>query len=158
LPYLKTYATCPFFLRPFVYNLCSCRLWPKMPMDLDSEYVSSCFSSSDGSKKFDLGWVSHLWFGYGFGKFPLKMSNFSIFLPFGSKKNVIGSGWKVPRVRARSAFYLLQVKSMFGSGQGPSLLSSDHSMEKLLKKHLILNGQGFYLNQRLIPSIPVLGL
>jgi len=31
-----------------------------------------------GSKIFDLGQVSHLWFGFGFGKFALKMSNFSI--------------------------------------------------------------------------------
>jgi len=40
------------------------------------------------------GRVSHLWYGYGFGKFPLKLSNFSIFCPSG--KNVIGSGQKVP--------------------------------------------------------------
>jgi len=26
-----------------------------------------------------LGWVSHLWFGSGFGKFPLKIPNFLIF-------------------------------------------------------------------------------
>jgi len=25
------------------------------------------------------GWFSHLWFGFEFGNFPLKMSNFSIF-------------------------------------------------------------------------------
>jgi len=25
--------------------------------------------------------VSHLWFGFEFGKFPLNMSNFSIFFP-----------------------------------------------------------------------------
>jgi len=37
--------------------------------------------------------VSYLWFGYGFGKFPLKMSNFSIFCPSG-QKNVIGVGLK----------------------------------------------------------------
>jgi len=42
-----------------------------------------------------LGRVSHLWFGYGFGKFPLKMSNFSSFCPSGQKK-VIGLGQKVP--------------------------------------------------------------
>jgi len=41
-----------------------------------------------------LGWVSHLWFGFGFGKFPLKITIFSIFSPFGSKK--ISSGQKVP--------------------------------------------------------------
>jgi len=41
------------------------------------------------------GRVSHLWFGYRFGKFPLKMPNFSIFCPSG-KKNVISLGRKVP--------------------------------------------------------------
>jgi len=33
------------------------------------------------------GWVSHLWFGFEFGKFPLKMS---IFCPSG-EKNLFGS-------------------------------------------------------------------
>jgi len=33
------------------------------------------------------GRVSHLWFGFGFGKFSLKMSNFSIFFP-SDKKNL----------------------------------------------------------------------
>jgi len=42
-----------------------------------------------------LGRVSHLWFGYGFGNFPLKIPNFSIFCTSG-KKNVIWSGRKVP--------------------------------------------------------------
>jgi len=37
------------------------------------------------------GRLSHLWFGLEFGKFPLKMSNFSIFFPSGQKK--IASGW-----------------------------------------------------------------
>jgi len=46
-------------------------------------------SDGSGSKSFDLGLVgpifcglgrvSHLWFEFGFGKFSLKMSNFSIF-------------------------------------------------------------------------------
>jgi len=42
----------------------------------------SC-SDGSGSKDFDPGWVSHLWFG--FGKFPLKKSNFSIFSPQAKK-------------------------------------------------------------------------
>jgi len=53
--------------------------------------VGQLVLSSDGSdsKKFyqgwvGSGWVRHLWFG--FGKFSLKKSNFSIFFPFGSKK------------------------------------------------------------------------
>jgi len=41
-----------------------------------------------------LGCVSHLWFGFEFGKFPLKMSNFSIFFP-SDQKNLFGSGQKV---------------------------------------------------------------
>jgi len=34
--------------------------------------------------------VSHLCFGFGFVKFPLKIPNFSIFFPLGQK---ISSGW-----------------------------------------------------------------
>jgi len=56
------------------------------------------------------GRVSHLWFG--FGKFPLKILNFSITCPLG-KKNIIGSGQKVPG----SGSYLLPVKIMLGSGR-----------------------------------------
>jgi len=68
------------------------------------------------------GRVSHLWFGFKFGKFPLKMSNFSIF-SLRVKINIFGSGRKVPG----SASYLLRIKSKLGSGQGPSLL---HYQEK----------------------------
>jgi len=42
-----------------------------------------------------VGRVSHLWFGIEFQKFPLKMSNFSIFFPSG-QKNLLWSGRKVP--------------------------------------------------------------
>jgi len=48
-------------------------------------WVGSIFCSS--------GRIRHLWFG--FGKFPLKASNFSIFFP-SSQKNLIWSGQKVP--------------------------------------------------------------
>jgi len=34
-----------------------------------------------------LGWVSDLWFGSGFGKFPLKIPNFQFF-PLGQKKSL----------------------------------------------------------------------
>jgi len=37
---------------------------------------------------FDAGQVSHLWFGIG--KFPLKMSNFSIFFSSGQVKKYMG--------------------------------------------------------------------
>jgi len=79
-----------------------------------------CTSDGSGSKSFDSGRVSHLWFGLEFGKFPLKMSNFSIFsLRVGSEST---------RVKAKSASYLLWVKSKLGSGRvklGPSLPSTN---------------------------------
>jgi len=51
-------------------------------------------SDGSGSKIFDPGQVSHLWFGFEFQKFPLKMSNFSIFFLLG-QKNCFRSGQKV---------------------------------------------------------------
>jgi len=45
------------------------------------------------------GWVRDLWFGFEFGKFPPKMSNFSIFCPSG-QKNLFGLGRKVPGSKA----------------------------------------------------------
>jgi len=52
----------------------------------------------------------------GFGKFPLKIPNFSIFSPSDQKKSLqVGS--KSIWVKARLASYLLGVKSMLGSGQ-----------------------------------------
>jgi len=70
------------------------------------------------------GWVSHLWFGFGFGKCPLKMSNFSIFFPSDQKKS-LGIGSKSTWVKGGLASYLLQVKSKLVSGQGPSLGNSN---------------------------------
>jgi len=76
-------------------------------------------SDGSGSKNFDpgrvgsgqffvarvrSGRVSHLWFGLKFGKFPLKMSNFSIFSPSGQKK-LLRVGSESTRVRAGSASY-----------------------------------------------------
>jgi len=72
-------------------------------------------SDGFGSKIFDPGWVSHLWFGLEFGKLPLKTSNFSIFFPSGQKK-LLRVGLESTRVRAGSASYLLRVKSKLGSG------------------------------------------
>jgi len=44
-----------------------------------------------------LGWVSHLWFGFRFGKFPLKIKIKIIFFPFdqkiGSNSTQIKGGW-----------------------------------------------------------------
>jgi len=65
-----------------------------------------------------LGWVSHLWFGFGFGKFPLKISNFSIF-PLLIKKYTLGWVKKYPG--QRQVDLLLRVKSMLWLGQGLKL-------------------------------------
>jgi len=91
-------------------------------------------SDGSGSKIFDpgrvnflwlgSGWVSHLWFGFEYGKFPLKMSNFSIFCPSG-------------RVRGRSASYLLHVKSKLGTGHGPSLVEAVRLGRKVPFYHFI---------------------
>jgi len=95
----------------------------------EGQTLYKSISDGFGSKIFDPGrvnflWlgsgrVSHLWFGLEFGKFPLKMSNFS---PSGQKK-LLWVGSESTRVKAGSAFYLLRVKSKLGSGQGPSLKS-----------------------------------
>jgi len=80
-------------------------------------------SDGSGSKIFDpgqvdflwlgLGRVIHLWFEFGFGKFLLKMSNFSIFFPFGQKKSLpVGS--KSTRIKGGLGSYLLRVKSKLG--------------------------------------------
>jgi len=84
--------------------------------------IDSFHDYSDGSRSkfFDPGRVSHLWFGFEFGKFPLKMSNFSIFFTSGQKKS-LRDGSERTRVEGRSASYLLRVKSKLGSGKGPSL-------------------------------------
>jgi len=85
----------------------------------------NCEKSSDGSgsKIFDLGQVSHLWFGLRFVKFPLKVSNLSIFCPSGQKKSLwVGS--ESTQVEGGLASYLLLVKSKLGLGQGPSIENS----------------------------------
>jgi len=56
-------------------------------------------SDGSGSKFFDPGWVSHLWIGFGFGKFNLKIPNFQFF-PLRVKKNLFGMGQKVPGSKA----------------------------------------------------------
>jgi len=61
------------------------------------------------------GRVSHLWLGFEFGKFPLKMANFSIFFPLDQKKYLL-VGSESTLVEGGSATYLLGVKSKLGSG------------------------------------------
>jgi len=75
-------------------------------------------SDGSGSKIFHPGRVSHLWFGFEFQKFPLKMSNFSTFSPSG-QKNCFRSGQKVPG--SKPGRPLIYCGSKVSSGQGPSL-------------------------------------
>jgi len=56
-----------------------------------------------------LGRVSHLWFGVDFGKFPLKMSNFSIFFPSDQNKSLL--------VRSKAGWPLIYCGSKVSSGR-----------------------------------------
>jgi len=67
---------------------------------------------SSGRVRAHLKPVSYLWLAFGFGKFPLEMSNFSLRV-----------GSKITRVRGGSASYLLRVKSMLESGPISSIIS-----------------------------------
>jgi len=60
-----------------------------------------------------------LWFG--FGKFPLKIPNFLIFFTSDQKKISLGQFKKYTGQR-QVGLFLLRVKSVLRSGQGPSLL------------------------------------
>jgi len=71
-------------------------------------------SDGTGSQIFDPGQVSHLWFGSGFGKFPLKIPNFSIYSPPG-QKNLFGMGQKV--LRSKTGQLLICCGSKVCSGR-----------------------------------------
>jgi len=74
------------------------------------------------------GRASHLWFGFGFGKFPLKIPNISIFFHSAPKKISWGRVKKYPGQRR------VGLKSVLGLVQGPSL-------------HCLLQKKLFQLNQ-----------
>jgi len=62
---------------------------------------------------------------------PSRVKNFwpgPITFPFIVKKNLFGSGQKVPGSKGWLASYLLWVKKKLGSGQGHSLMSSSKSL------------------------------
>jgi len=84
------------------------------------------FGHSSGRVNFLWLWsgrVSHLWFGFEFGKFSLIRSKFSIFFPSGQKQ--ISSG----RVKGGLASYLLRVKSKLGLGRvGSGPISSKEQL------------------------------
>jgi len=95
-----------------------------------------------------LCWVGSATFVWGLEIFPLNIPNFSMFYPLGQKKShCVGS--KSTRVKAGLASYLLRVKSVIGSGQGPSLTLTAHllvsffaSLCSLRKKKIVVMGPG----------------
>jgi len=91
------------FNRDKLYQRCANALFLSISIKQQSNDGTKINSpeSSDGfwSKILDLGQVSHLWFGFEFRKFLLKMSNFSIFFP-SDQKNLFGSSQKVPGSKA----------------------------------------------------------
>jgi len=77
------------------------------------KFLTRVVSIFCGSGQVESGRVSHLWFGFEFGKFSQKTSNF---LPSGQKKSLrVGS--ERTRVEGGSVSYLLRVKSKLGSGR-----------------------------------------
>jgi len=66
-------------------------------------------------------WAYHLWFGFGFGKFPLKITNFSIF-SLRIKKFSLGRVKKYGQRRVSLLFSPGQKYDLVGSGQALSLL------------------------------------
>jgi len=95
------------------------RMKDNLKGNLSIDLTDVCSSDGSGSKIFDPGRVSHLWFGLEFGKFYLKMSNFSNFYPSG-QKNCFGSSRKVPGSEPGQP--LIYCGSKVSSGQGPSLV------------------------------------
>jgi len=81
--------------------------WQRMSVP-GSSMLDTKVSDGSGSKIFNPGRVSHLWFRFGFGKFPLETSNFSIFS--GQKKSLQVVS-KSTRVKGWLASYLLRAKS-----------------------------------------------
>jgi len=107
-------------------------------------------NSSDGSWSnfFDLGqvyflwlgsgWVSHRWFGFGFGKFPKKTIKFFNIFHFGSKKISLGRVKKYPSQRQAGLLIFSSSKvssDWVGLGQGPSLLNFFKNIFKYALRH-----------------------
>jgi len=100
-----------------------------------------------------LGWVSHLWFG--FGKFPQKIPNFPIFF-LSDQKNCFGSDQKNTRVKDGLGSYLLRVKSMLVLGQGPTLISSDEYWPKIFDWGQV--GSAFSRSRKLSSKKPIISI
>jgi len=81
--------------------------------------------------------LNHLWFGFEFGKFPLKTSNFSIF-SFRVKKNLFRSHQKVSRSKAGQSLIYCRLKvglGRVGSCQGLSLPLGGYPETLLSSRH-----------------------
>jgi len=101
-------------------NLCAINSCKVSPIYCIMKWMSSIkyksLLTSDG-----LGWVSHLWFGVDFGKFPLNTSNFSLRV----KKNLFRFGQKVPRSRAGQDPSLVLTPDYFSLFTNLDIFSSD---------------------------------
>jgi len=108
------------------------KFWPGSPsleiISQKSSFFNFLWPAGSGRVKFLLlgSGQPYLWFGYGFGIFPLKMLNFQ-FLALRVRKNVIGLGWKVPGSEPGGLLFTVGQKGRVGSGQGPSLKDSMYS-------------------------------
>jgi len=102
--------------------------------------VNECVLRYTYQKIFDPGRVSHLWFGFEFGKFPLKMSNFSIFFPSG-QKNLFGLGTKVPGSKAGRP--LIYCGSKVSSGWARA-----HLYSLTINSFLVAKGSKVWLDSR----------
>jgi len=68
---------------------------------------------------FDPGRVKSAIYSLSLENFPKKSKNFQLYALWVKKSHRFGS--KTTQIKDMSASYLLRVKSMIGSGQGPSL-------------------------------------
>jgi len=115
-----------------LYQQCLTPYFKKISKAYSHWTVSS--SDGSGSKIFDpgkvgsiffvaqvrSGWLSHIWFESGFGKFTLKIPSFSIFFLRVQKNTRVKEGWPL--------IYCGSKVSLGQSGVGPSLVSSNVSV------------------------------
>jgi len=105
----------------FVFEQCNHQFDEDMWLIFKDNYINKVLVMGPG--QFLVAWVrsgrvSHLWFGFGSGKFPLKMSNFSIFFS-SSHKKFPRVGQKSTWVKGGSASYLLRCQKYARVGSGP---------------------------------------
>jgi len=73
--------------------------------------------------------VSHLWFGFGFGKFPLKITNFQFFCSSNQQKILMGRAKKYPGQSQASLLFTADQKyARVGSGPISTKDSFNHAI------------------------------